>query len=151
MSDLFDPPPRVIPQTQIDAYEEIQPRIPTLEEMCVRELTIADLTADEIALRCGKSPLSIRPRITIMQQKHMCAPTGETRANRSGAQADVVRLLPREYWLDDVKHMTNAECARELAALVESAFAIITHIVPTDETRRWVAEVESYRRRKNNA
>ena len=49
-------------------------------------------TADEIAEWTGSSIQYIRPRVSELRALHLIEPTGETRANASGKQADVMRL-----------------------------------------------------------
>ncbi|CAB4176049.1 hypothetical protein UFOVP1672_65 [uncultured Caudovirales phage] len=57
-------------------------------------LMVAPMTADEIADYWGRSILYIRPRVSELRALHLIEPTGETRANASGKQADVMRLKP---------------------------------------------------------
>jgi len=51
------------------------------------------LTADEIATITERSILYIRPRVSELRALHLIEPTGETRANASGKQADVMRIV----------------------------------------------------------
>jgi len=48
-----------------------------------------DFTADEIAIKLGKSVLSIRPRVSELARDGLIRKTGERRANASGIRAIV--------------------------------------------------------------
>src|SRR5690606_17463202 len=51
-----------------------------------------ELTADVIAKRIGRGLLYIRPRCSEMKLLGLIQPTGETRKNETGRNADVFRL-----------------------------------------------------------
>jgi hypothetical protein len=50
-------------------------------------------TADEIAKRMQRSPLSIRPRVSELKAMSKIAATGERRRNESGMSASVWRVI----------------------------------------------------------
>jgi DNA-directed RNA polymerase specialized sigma24 family protein len=65
----------------------------TLRRECLAALAGADLTADEIADRVGRSILSIRPRISELRARNKVKPTDTRRRNRSGKNAVVWTLV----------------------------------------------------------
>lgn len=75
------------------AAESIADAAPRLALMCLGTLHYhGPLTADEIATKCDKSVLTIRPRITELAQQGKIEPTGELRKNESGRRAKVWKV-----------------------------------------------------------
>ncbi len=71
------------------AAQDMASEAGTLRRGCLAELSGADLTADEIAARMGRSVLSIRPRISELRQFNQIKPTALRRRNHSGKSAVV--------------------------------------------------------------
>lgn len=60
-----------------------------LRERCLNLLQAADYTADEIAMMLRKSILSIRPRVSELNQRQLIWDSGKRRKNESGHAAIV--------------------------------------------------------------
>jgi hypothetical protein len=65
-----------------------------LRQEVLVELRNGSGTADEIAKRMQRSPLSIRPRVSELKAMAKIAATGERRRNESGMSASVWQVLP---------------------------------------------------------
>lgn len=106
MIDLFDWTPPKYPNfpgskestTSRDAARKMAPRARTLRDQVwatLRNVYPAGLTADETALRIGRSELSIRPRLSELRALKKIAPSimldgkTERRPNASGLSATV--------------------------------------------------------------
>jgi hypothetical protein len=60
----------------------------------LREFAAREGTADQIAKRIQRSPLSVRPRVSELSALGKIEPTGERRKNESGMTAAVWRVKP---------------------------------------------------------
>jgi hypothetical protein len=116
VSDLFNwkppPPPLKYPDapgfkestTSREAASKVAPRARAICDRILVELQSVlpgGLTADEIAVRIGRSPFYIRPRISEMKARGEIVPimlaTGKPfcRTNESGMRAVVMTIAPR--------------------------------------------------------
>lgn len=75
------------------AADSMREKAPTLRDMVIKELSQANLTADECAARLGKSILSIRPRLSELVALGKIADTGTTLKNASGKRATIWRAV----------------------------------------------------------
>lgn len=93
MTDLFHYPRSPGAQdrdTSRAAAAEIAPTAATLRAMALDVLEHSNgLTADQVAGRLGRTPFSIRPRITELSRLGKVRDTGDRRANASGRSAIV--------------------------------------------------------------
>lgn len=71
------------------AAKAMKPKAPTLRAQCLAALKIRPMTADEVAAVIGRSPFSIRPRLTELSEKNLIVDTGVRRENESGKMAIV--------------------------------------------------------------
>ena len=62
----------------------------TLRDQVLAALRVRDMTSDECAEVLGKSPFSIRPRLTELQRLGRVAETDQRRRNASGKMAAVL-------------------------------------------------------------
>ena len=97
-TDLFsyEPPPSYPASpgfkeggTSREAALSIKEDAATLRGRALDLLQREALTADEVALRLGRSILSIRPRISELRAKGLVENTGARRINQSGKAAAV--------------------------------------------------------------
>jgi hypothetical protein len=65
-----------------------------LRRAVLAELGVNPGTADEIAKRLHRSPLSIRPRVSELRALGEIVATGERRRNESGMSASVWQVMP---------------------------------------------------------
>ncbi len=80
--------------TSKDAAEAVRQRAPILRAAVLEVLrTCGEKTADEVAEILGRTPFSIRPRLTELYRMSLIEPTAEVRPNASGANARVWRLV----------------------------------------------------------
>lgn len=79
--------------TSRDAAKKMGRRAPLLRDALLGLLKGAALTADEAAVKLGKSVLSIRPRASELLAMGLIYDTGKTRKNDSGVQATVWRAV----------------------------------------------------------
>ena len=103
MSDLFDwtPPKRFDPYggpgykehtTSRAAARKMAPRARSLRDQVLatlRNVWPAGLTADEVALRIGRTEFSVRPRFSELRALKEIVPTTQRRPNASGSDAIV--------------------------------------------------------------
>ncbi|MBL7040267.1 MAG: hypothetical protein ISR77_16640 [Pirellulaceae bacterium] len=82
------------PDTQIEAYQASKKTAPTLRDQVKQVLANAPegLTPDEIAAVLDESVLSIRPRVTQLDQMGQIERTDRRRRNASGSKAAVYVL-----------------------------------------------------------
>ncbi len=76
-------------RTSKAAAESMTCEAPVLREKCLALLQSEDLTADEIAERLNRSILSIRPRISELNEMSLISDSGMRRKNASGRSAIV--------------------------------------------------------------
>lgn len=106
--DLFDwTPPPGYPSapgfkqrtTSRAAARKITPRARTIQEEVLITLQVAwpsGMTADELAVKIGKSPFSVRPRVSELLALKQIMPTTRRRPNESGVDA-IVWVAKRSY------------------------------------------------------
>ncbi len=81
--------------TSIAAAESVTEDAATIRDRCYHMLgllSIGGLTADEVASHLRLSVLTVRPRITELNQQGLIEDTGERRKNSSGRKAIVWRV-----------------------------------------------------------
>lgn len=77
--------------TSSEAARAIKPHANTLRNQVLEVLQHEEMTADEAAAAIGKTPFSVRPRITELFRLGLIEETGVRRLNDSGSFAAVWR------------------------------------------------------------
>lgn len=84
------------PGTSVESAAAVASEAQFLRGLVMIALRDRPMTADEIAERLGRSPLSIRPRVSELRALGRIVATGERRRNASGMSAAVWALAGSE-------------------------------------------------------
>ena len=99
--DLFDDYPATPGhkggETSRQAAQKMAARAPLLRTRIISALNKSTgLTADECAAQIGENILSVRPRFSELSRDGIIEKTGQRRANESGMNAAVWRVIPMQ-------------------------------------------------------
>lgn len=78
--------------TSSDAANKMKPHSSTLRNQVLEALRHEEMTADEAAAAIGKTPFSVRPRVTELAKLGLIEESGVRRLNDSGSFAVVWRV-----------------------------------------------------------